>query len=242
MLNRLIIALSAVSFVFVLAALFVYQSMLPGTVRLRFEAVVGNQALVFNESAYQNPGGEGLFLVRSFQFYLSNIQFIGTNGTYTVPGSYHLARFDNPSSSYEVVIDNVPHDQYSRVILSIGVDPVANASDSPVGDLDPRGRMAWNGDTGYKFVLFEGALLDDDEIRPLVYHVGFSENYKILEFGLPGLVVPGSSDAVPWSVDVMALFSGADTIDMAAMTTVESDRDDARLLANNYATMISLGR
>ena len=207
---------------------------------MRFEAAMGDEALVFNKPIYANPGGRGLFRVRDFQLYLSNIRLVGNAGTYTVPNSYHLARFDNPSTSYDVVIADVPRDTYHRVILSIGVDEDANGSIMPVGDLDPNSRMAWNWEVGYKFVLFEGTLLDDELIRPLVYHVGFSENRKVLQFDLPIPAMPGSQEVITFSMDLMALFNGKEIIDLAALPSVKFDRADAALLAENYATMISL--
>jgi hypothetical protein len=100
--------------------------------------------------------------------------------------------------------------------------------------------MAWNWEVGYKFLLFEGALIDGDTIRPLVYHVGFNENRKTLLFNLPEEVAPNSSDALLFTVDVMALFTGKNTVDIVALPNVKFDRDDARLLAGNYSTMISL--
>jgi len=222
------------------AANYVYNLTQPGTVRLRFDAVVGDQPLVFNDARYANPGGAGLFRVRAFQLYLSNIELHGEKGVYRVPDSYHLARFDNSSTSYHIDLANVPQNSYSAVTFSIGVDDAANSSIVSVGDLDPNSRMAWNWEVGYKFVLFEGALLDSDTIRPLVYHVGFSENRKDLRFSLAEEVTPDSSAALLFTVDVMALFAGKNTIDMAALPNVKFDRDDARLIAGNYGEMISL--
>ena len=240
-LRRIAIAFAAAILVFAIAAVTTYQWNQPGTVSLRFEAVMGAEQLEFNAPIYANPGGDGQFRISSFQFYLSNIQLVGTGGTYTVPDSYHLARFDNPSANYELALEGIPRDSYSRIILSIGIDEKANKSIVPVGDLDPNNRMAWNWEVGYKFLLFEGVLLNGDRIQPLVYHVGFSENRKVLAFDLPDPVTPGSANAIAFSVNVMALFNGRNRIDMNALPSVKFDRDDARLLADNYATMISLG-
>ncbi len=221
-------------------AAYLYQAAQPGTVSLRFDAVVGDTSLVFNQASYPNPGGPGLFRVRDFQFYLSNIVLHGKKNDYRVPDSYHLARFDNASTSYQLELPNVPRDTYSAVTFSIGIDDAANSSIVPVGDLDPNSRMAWNWEVGYKFVLFEGALTDGDTLRPLVYHVGFSENRKTLRFDLPEGFAPDSSSPLTFTVDVMALFTGKVTIDMAALPNVKFDRDDARLIAGNYGDMISL--
>ena len=221
-------------------SMFIYSSLQPATIHLRFTAAVGDKALVFNEPIYANPGGTGVFKVRDFQMYLSNIQLVGATGTYIVPDSYHLARFDNATNTYEILIEAVPRDTYSKVILSIGLDQKANESIASIGDLDPNGRMAWNWEVGYKFILFEGSLLVDGELRPLVYHVGFSENRKTLEFELPKPELAWSPEGIAFEVDLMKLFAGNQTIDMQALSNVKFDRADAGLLANNYASMISL--
>ena len=90
-------------------SMFIYSSLQPATIHLRFTAAVGDKALVFNEPIYDNPGGTGVFKVRDFQMYLSNIQLVGATGTYIVPDSYHLARFDNATNTYEIVIEAAPN-------------------------------------------------------------------------------------------------------------------------------------
>lgn len=212
----------------------------PATVRLLFTAAVGDEPLMFDEPVYANPGGEGVFAVRDFLMYVSNVQLIGEAGTWSAPDSYHLVRFDNESKSYEIVLEDAPRDTYSRLILSIGVDEEANSSLASVGDLDPNGRMAWNWETGYKFVLFEGALMVDGERRPLVYHVGFSENRKVVELDLAEPAQLFSPDGLVLQVDLLELFTGEQVVDMQELSNVKFDRTDARLLANNYASMISI--
>ena len=238
--RRLTIALVATTLLGLAVAWFTWRSLQPATVHLRFTAVVGDKPLVFNEPSYANPGGGGVFSLRDFQMYLSNVQLVGASGTYSVPDSYHLARFDNASNTYEIQIEAVPRDTYSTVVLSIGLDQKANASIAPAGDLDPNGRMAWNWEVGYKFVLFEGSLLVDGERRPLVYHVGFSENCRTLRFDLPEPALLWSPEGIAFKVDLMKLFAGNQTVDMQALSDVKFDRVDARLLADNYASMISL--
>jgi hypothetical protein len=234
------VVLVAIAALVLAVAMFIYWSLQPATIHLRFTATVGDKELVFNEPIYANPGGNGMFSVRDFQMYLSNIQLVGVAGTYNVPDSYHLARFDNEANTYELRIDAVPRDTYSQVILSIGLDQEANASIESVGDLDPNGRMAWNWEVGYKFVLFEGSLLVDGERRPLVYHVGFSENRKTLQLTLPQPELAWSPEGIEFKVDLMTFFTGEQTVDMQALPNVKFDRNDAALLANNYASMISL--
>ncbi len=146
---------------FALAALlgitgwWLYRAAQPIELALYFHPFVGPEPLVLNESRHPNPGGEGRFKVRDFQFFLSNIRLTGGTGVYTEPDSYHLVRFDGAEPAFSIVL-------HKR------------------GDLNPNGRMAWNWEVGYKFVLFEGTLVRGNASVPLVYHVGFEENYRLI--------------------------------------------------------------
>jgi hypothetical protein len=148
-------------------------------------------------------------------------------------------RFDRAQATYVVTLKDVPREDYDRIEFGIGVDPAANRSIEQRGDLDPNGRMAWTWDVGYKFVLFEGAFVRDEVRRPLVYHVGFDENYKPMSISLDrGLKGTGDMN-LDFRVDVLRMFRGQAIVDMEALSTVKFDRDDAALLARNYAGMIS---
>jgi len=119
------------------------------------------------------------------------------------------------------------------------VDPAANGRIEQRGDLDPNGRMAWTWDVGYKFVLFEGALEIDGKRQPLVYHVGFDENYRSLGFALNPQRFTAGAAHIDFRVDLMQMFNGSIPVDMAALPTVKFDRADAARLAVNYAGMIT---
>jgi len=108
---------------------------------------------VLNELRYPNPGGEGRFKVRDFQFFLSNIRLTGGTGVYTEPDSYHLVRFDGAEPAFGIVLHDVPRRNYQRIEFGIGVDAAANKSLAQRGDLNPNGRMAWNWEVGYKIVI-----------------------------------------------------------------------------------------
>ena len=217
------------------------------SLNLRFKAVVGSQALVFNRTHYANPGGDGKFKIRDFQFIISNIKLHSDTGVYRQRESYHIARFDNAGTSFTLVLDNIPVGNYRDIDFSIGVDPEANSSRRSVGDLDPNSRMAWSWDVGYKFILFEGGLNRHDVLSPLVYHVGFSENYRVLRFPLSNITAKNKNLEKPlarlvFRVDIMSLFKGVNTIDMGALPSVKFDKDDTKLIAENFEAMITLCR
>jgi hypothetical protein len=216
-----------------------YRAAQPVELALVFHPFVGLEPLVLNEARYPNPGGEGRFKVRDFQFFLSNIRLVGAGGAYAEPDSYHLVRFDGAEPAFAIVLHEVPRRDYQRIDFGIGVDVAANKSLAQRGDLDPNGRMAWTWEVGYKFVLFEGTLVRDDASDPLVYHVGFDENYQSVSTGLQGDVLDSRPTQLDFKVDILRLFQGSATIDMAALPDVKFDQADAALLAQNFAGMIT---
>lgn len=214
----------------------------PGPITLVFQAKVENEPLTFNSFRYSNPSGDGIFMISDFRFFVSNVRLDGEDESFSLRDSYHLLRFDNDESQYSLQIPEVPFDRIHRVRFSLGVDEAANTSIESVGDLDPNSRMAWNWEIGYKFVLLEGALQTANGSTPIVYHVGFSENRRDYEFELPTAQPTGEGAALHFQVNVMKLFNGSTTIDIAKKPSVIMDRDDARIIADNYASLISLIR
>ncbi len=222
------------------SAWYSYRAAQPGRLALRFHPFVGEEALLLDQVRYANPGGEGTFKVRDFQFFISNIRLASNSAEFVEPESYHLARFDSDDGTYVIVIENIPREDYRRIEFGIGVDPATNGTMASVGELDPNGRMAWSWEVGYKFVLFEGALVVGDIQYPLVYHVGFDENYKQVSLELGEPLFDGLEANVDFRTDLLQMFSGAKTVDMAGMSNVKFDRTDAKLLADNYAHMVSI--
>lgn len=207
---------------------------------LTFSAQAQGAPIVFDTYAYDNPAGPGRVRLRDFRFYLSNISLESEEAFYVEPNSYHLVRFDNPEASDTIRLEAVPLNRVARVAFSIGVDAEANSSIEVRGDLDPNSQMAWNWEVGYKFVMFEGNLMLDDQEQPLVYHVGFSENRRELLFELDMARLATDLGPVHFVVDVMKLFEGTTQIDLSKLTSVKFDREDAGRLADNYARMIEL--
>ncbi|WP_170576022.1 MbnP family protein [Ruegeria atlantica] len=208
-------------------------------ITLVFHAELGGEPLVYDQFVYDNAGGAGQYRVRDFRFYLSNLSLWQGDQAFAEPDSYHLLRFDNMDKTHSITLPEVPLASIDTVRFLIGVDPAANKSIEVRGDLDPNSQMAWNWEVGYKFVVFEGALQVDQEVSPLVYHVGFSENAREVAFSLPADVLTKANGQIHLTVDPAKLFDGSERIDMQALPSVKFNRTDAEILANNYATMIA---
>ncbi len=216
-----------------------YRAAQPVELTLYFHPFVGAEPLVLNEPHYPNPGGEGRFKVRDFQFFLSNIRLVSATSAYVESDSYHLVRFDGDEPAFVIVLHGVPRRNYERIEFGIGVDAAANRALASRGDLDPNGRMAWTWEVGYKFVLFEGTLLRGNASDPLVYHVGFAENYRPVSTELHRELLDRRPARLDFRVDLLHLFRGSTNVDMAALPSVKFDRADAALLARNFAAMVT---
>jgi hypothetical protein len=152
--------------------------------------------------------------------------------------SYHLARFDGGEGVFRIELGEIPRRAYDRLEFGIGVDSAANNSIDAVGDLDPNGRMAWGWEIGYKFVLVEGGLDLAEGLVPLVYHVGFDENYAARSVPLDAAVLERASATIDLCADLVTLFTGARTVDLRELPSVTFDGEDSRLLASNWAGMV----
>ena len=218
-----------------------------GQVALRFHALVGDLALRMDGTRYANPSGPGHLEIRDFKFYSSNVALGNAAGSdvFEEDDSYHLARFSRQENTYAFELSGVPAGRYDTVNFSIGVDPSANQRLDHMGDLDPNNQMAWNWMTGYKFLILEGIYHppDDSGTVPMVYHVGFSDNYKEVSFALrpePLKVRDGMTSVLNFDVELNELFHNPHRIDVAQQPSIKFDVTDASQMASNYAHMITL--
>lgn len=223
---------------FVLVAGGTYVSLFGSTTKtftLAFNATSGDVPFVFDKYDHADPIGGEPFQLRDFRFYVSNVNLSDSNSSYAVPESYYLVRFDARSGTHKITLPDVPLREVTKLSFSIGLDPEANKTIAPLGDVDPNSRMAWNWAIGYKFILVEGELRSDNGIVPLVYHVGFDENVRHIT-----LRYAGKTSEIPISVDVMKLFDSKVTLDLSELSTIKMDRADSRMMADNYATMMRI--
>ncbi|GLX79737.1 hypothetical protein tinsulaeT_30770 [Thalassotalea insulae] len=208
-------------------------------VTLRFSAYIDGVPLVLHHQSYPNPGGEGTFIIRELQLFISNIRLVGDTNTFIEPESYHLVRFDNDNNFHQIVLPNIDATEYQQIELAIGVDPQANSSITIAGDLDPNSRMAWSWDVGYKFLLLEGVLSQHQQQIPLVYHIGFDESYTRLTFPI-NATSDNDNTLLNFNLELSHLFGKESPIDMAEISTVKFDKDDVALIAKGFESLISL--
>lgn len=200
---------------------------------ITFVPMVGGEPLEYG-AKYEAPNGDGTFSVTDFMFYVSNIQLLGDQEDYRVNDSYHLVKFQD-GQSFSIPLDSA-RGVYDRIRLSVGIDKEANLSPLPRGDLNPTNQMAWNWTAGYKFLLLEGKYRPvAGESVPLIYHIGFSENKRDMEFAL-------DDRQLTIAVDINGLFAGPHRVDFHELPEVLFNEEHAAMIADNYSRDFLLSR
>ena len=200
-------------------------------VTIDFKAYVNGEVLEYGKK-YISPNGDGTFAIYDFKLYISNLQFISNENpenNYTEKDSYHLLKFQT-KNSYSLILNNISLEPYDKIRISIGIDEEANLSIKNPGDLDPTNQMAWNWTSGYKFLLLEGLYSpesSENEI-PIVFHIGFSENKKDLEFDLI------SKDEIQFVIEINELFKNPNNINFNELPRVLFNKEHSALIASNY--------
>jgi len=205
------------------------------SITIEFENVIGEESLTIGDKLYQRDGAS--FNISAFKYYISNVVLLNESGDviYEEEGSYHLIAQSQSESNLSFTLKDVPDLQVASLSFSIGVDPIANKSIDNEGDLDPSNEMAWNWDTGYKFLLLEGELIPQSgERRGLVFHIGSDENYKTLNFPL-NIDLSGSEEAkITFEADILGLFGSPNYISFNEVN-VAMGGEEAKLIADNYS-------
>ena len=210
--------------------------------RLTLDHMVNDDPLVLNSSRYFNALGQE-YNITKFRYYVSNIRLRNTRTgeVYIEPESYHLVGTEN-GSTYDVLLSGIPLGEYNQLEFAIGVDNSTNTSTDRLGALDPSNDMAWDWNTGYKFILLEGNYFPENaDAAPLVYHVGSDPNYRILTYSIgqpdqAALELAAANETrVQMQVDVANLFTTPHPVDFEEHPVVMFD-PFSRKIADNYAS------
>lgn len=177
------------------------------------------QPLLLDGTLYENSLGQR-FSVEEFKFYLSNLKLRNTenNTLFQEQNSYHLVNAARDGSAYALELE-VPVGTYHDLEMAIGVDNGANTSLDNLGDLSPSNNMAWDWNTGYKFVLLEGRYPQPDGTdKGVVFHIGTDQNYYIYKLRQSSLQQPltfrkGETVRVRLNAEITQLFAQPHTID-----------------------------
>ena len=234
-----------------------------GSLRLRFDNVVGNQDLNLGTTTYQNAAGEP-FVITKFNYFVSNFRLQKADGTeYELPqeANYYLVQEDKPDSQ-TFTLANIPAGNYTGLSFVIGVDSLRSLADisQRTGVLDPglstHEAMYWEWNTGYIFLKLEGtsSAAPATQNNLFFYHIGgFGGGYngKKTINNLRTITVPFNGNSanvsasttpqVTLTADALTIFNGHTTLSIAQHSSVMFE-DYSANIANNYVQMIRYER
>lgn len=202
---------------------------------ISMEHIINGQTLELNGKSFTLPSGES-FTPKKFKYYISNVQLTNskTGEIFVESDSYHLISEDGNKS---IDLGMIPSSNYDQLTFSIGVDEVANGKTDQTGDLDPNSDMAWNWNTGYKFLILEGEFTNSKtgERQGLIMHIGTNANYKTITQTLSG-VSAGKTTSVSLTTSLDELFIDPNTLKVSELeSTTIMFGEMADKVAENYS-------
>ncbi len=233
-----------------------YNSSVKADLSVEFDNIAGSQDLQLNTGKYITESGDTIKSITKLKYFVSNFSFTNMDGTvYTVPqdSSYFLV-IEGDSSTYEPNF-KVPEGEYKSVSFILGVDSVRNTLDvsKRTGVLDvtspATADMYWTWNSGYIFYKLEGTSPQVPSMGGMggnnfYYHIGLFggkttstiNNIKKVTLDLTARGTPkvksGKDTNIHLMVDVLKMFSGTNSISIAAHSMVMTDDYSANIAAN----------
>ena len=202
---------------------------------ITMEHVLDGQTLELNGKSFTLPSGED-FTPKKFKYFISNVVLTNTQTgeMYEEIDSYHLISEDGNKS---IDLGMIPSANYNQLTFSIGVDEVANGKTDQTGDLDPNSDMAWNWNTGYKFLVLEGEFTNSTttERQGLIMHIGTNPNFQTITQPLTG-VRAGKATSLILTAELDELFKDPNTLQLSDLeSTTIMFGEMAAKVAENYS-------
>lgn len=141
-------------------------------IQLSFPLLLGDSTLQLGENYYKTAQGDS-FLIETFRFYISNIEFLKDGKTLWKDANIaHLIDAENPKS-LSFWVEKPDSIAFSQVQFCLGIDSLTNVSGAMGGDLDPTKGMYWAWQSGYINLKLEGkSNLCTTKNKDFQFHLG----------------------------------------------------------------------
>ncbi len=217
-----------------------------GILKIDIANMVGNVALSLTTGTYTNANTD-TFSVDLFKYYISNIQLVTANATsYNQAESYYLIDQANKNSK-QLVINNVPYDNYTSISFLIGVDAARNTSGAQTGALDVANDMFWTWSSGYIMAKIEGRSPQSPNAnKSISYHIGGFQGLNngirkvTLMFPNAANVTKNQIPTINIKADLAQWFTNPNNISIATTNIVTSVSASSKAIADNYKNMFTI--
>jgi hypothetical protein len=230
-----------------------YNASTKANLTVEFDNIAGASDLQLNTGTYTNASGEKL-TVTKLKYYVSNFILTKTDGTvYTVPQDSCYFLVDESDATTHEPLLKVPEGEYNTLSFVLGVDSLRNTKDVSLrtGVLDPTatgGDMYWSWNSGYIFFKIEGTSPAAAMGGSFMYHIGGFGGYSTKTFNNikqvtidltdrgTAKVKSGKQTNIHLMVDILKMFTGTNTVSIAAHPMVMVDAYSTSI-ADNFIAM-----
>lgn len=173
------------------------------------------------DSAYTIDNGDKIEY-SLFNYYMSNIELIKTDGSVILLKDVELVRFDS-KPTFEIT-GGLPVGDYNRIRFDLGLDSVTNAQDPnsypPSHPLSILQSTYWDWNTMYRFTMSEGQFdttgTGNNFNLTFTYHPGLNAQFREVSMNIPTVsVVENASSGHTINLQVIDMIRrSGDPIDM----------------------------
>lgn len=136
-----------------------------------------------------------------FNFYMSNIELVATDGSVVPVKDVVLVRFDD-QPTFEVTAD-MPVGDYNRIRFDLGLDSTTNAQDpntyDPSHPLSILQGTYWDWNTMYRFSMSEGSIdtsgVGNNYNLTFTYHPGLNQLFREVSMNIPTISIVENASA-----------------------------------------------
>ncbi len=216
---------------------------------LNFQTKMNGSNFGMNQS-YQSHN-DVTIQYESFQFYLSDITLVNSDGEDRLISEIELFRFDE--GGFSSIDFKAPSGKYDLIKFGIGVkktlndaDP-ANYSDDADHPLNTLQNTYWGWTTAYRFVMSEGRYDADGDGEfegVFAYHTGREVSYRTMEIPLEYEIDKKDPNTLAFSIDLFQLFDRpGNEIDLPEDSFYHGGTEDEYLtikISDNMVSAISI--
>ena len=168
-------------------------------------------AFALDDNTFVTAEGD-TFGLEKFQYLLTDFSVTANEEEIGLEDAAFYVRqdLDNPSHEIYKVIENIPAGTYSNISFLLGLNDEDNLSDNTTGELSDAytNGMLWVWDTGYKFAVIEGHVVENGVNKALEKHIAGSAYKREVLIENEFTVDTGSVTELHIQINLSELFEG----------------------------------
>ncbi|MCF8366442.1 MAG: hypothetical protein K9H16_11710 [Bacteroidales bacterium] len=210
---------------------------------LKFEHIVGDDPLMFNQMIYTNAFGNP-YSVETLKYFISDIKLTSAQGSeYLIDAEHYVDGLDSSTSLFETGAA-IPLGEYSSVSFIFGLNKEKNLPG--LFPNAPESLMEWPPamGTGYHYMKLEGKTDSSGVINNFQAHTGPTmNNQNFIELTVPNssFMVSGNSTTITIKMDINKWWANPNILDLNTVSGIMGNQEMQLKLKANGEDVFSFG-